>query len=209
VEGNADRDKARDVYDSLAQLGVGEGWIWAPDHNLLQRVKFPPIRTLDTSKTLKAGDARIAAPVLAKVNIAAIKDAFARIQSGHEDQPRVGEQQRGARRRVVAGKTQKKHRPAQARTNTKPAKPPRRQPRNEIAVAILHARTAAELTQMQLAERLKTDQANIARLEHGRSLPSTRTLLRIAQATGHRLTVDFVPMTRARGGRFASRKRSL
>jgi len=35
VDGNADRDKARDVYDSLAQLKVGEGWIWAPDHNLL------------------------------------------------------------------------------------------------------------------------------------------------------------------------------
>ena len=55
VDGNADRDQARKVYDSLAKLRVGEGWVWAPDHDLLDRVKFPPIRTLDTSKTPQAG----------------------------------------------------------------------------------------------------------------------------------------------------------
>src|SRR5271170_1842867 len=82
VDGNADRDKARDVYDSLAHLKVGEGWIWAPDHSLLKRVKFPAITTLDTSKTPKAGDTRITAPVLAATDIAKLKAAFARIQSG-------------------------------------------------------------------------------------------------------------------------------
>src|SRR4029077_15650624 len=82
VDGNAARDKARDVYDSLAHLKVGEGWIWAPDHSLLKRVKFPPIITLDTSKTPKAGDARITAPVLAATDIAKIKAAFVRIQTG-------------------------------------------------------------------------------------------------------------------------------
>jgi hypothetical protein len=59
----ADRDKAPKVYDSLAHLRVGEGWIWAPDHGLLERVKFPPISTLDTSKTPKAGDVPITTPV--------------------------------------------------------------------------------------------------------------------------------------------------
>jgi DNA helicase HerA-like ATPase len=83
VDGNADRDKARDVYDSLAHLKVGEGWIWAPDHALLKRVKFPPIVTLDTSKTPKAGDVRITAPVLAHTDIAKLKATFARIESGH------------------------------------------------------------------------------------------------------------------------------
>ena len=29
VDGDADRDKARAVYDSVAQLRVGEGWVWA------------------------------------------------------------------------------------------------------------------------------------------------------------------------------------
>jgi DNA helicase HerA-like ATPase len=31
VDGNADREQARVVYDSLAKLPVGEGWVWAPD----------------------------------------------------------------------------------------------------------------------------------------------------------------------------------
>ena len=65
VDGNADRDQAKEVYDSLARLPVGEGWIWAPEHGLLERMKFPLIRTLDTSKTPKAGDIRITVPVLA------------------------------------------------------------------------------------------------------------------------------------------------
>jgi hypothetical protein len=55
---------------------VGEGWIWAPDHGLLQRVEFPPISTLDTSKTPKAGDAPISAPVLAGADISNLRAAL-------------------------------------------------------------------------------------------------------------------------------------
>jgi ribosome-binding protein aMBF1 (putative translation factor) len=39
-----------------------------------------------------------------------------------------------------------------------------------MAAAIMRARTTADLTQAQLAERLKTDQGNIARLHYGDSL---------------------------------------
>jgi transcriptional regulator with XRE-family HTH domain len=45
-----------------------------------------------------------------------------------------------------------------------------------------------------LAERLKTDQGNIARLERGRSQATIHTLRRIAEATGHSLVVDFQPI---------------
>jgi transcriptional regulator with XRE-family HTH domain len=55
------------------------------------------------------------------------------------------------------------------------------------------ARSAANLTQTQLAERLKTDQGNIARLERGRSQATVRTLQRIGEATGHSLVIDFRP----------------
>jgi transcriptional regulator with XRE-family HTH domain len=54
------------------------------------------------------------------------------------------------------------------------------------------ARTAD--AQTQLAERLKTDQGNIARLERGGSQATIRTLQRIAEATGHSLIVDFQPL---------------
>src|SRR3954453_17568520 len=84
VDGNADIDQAKIVYDSLAKLPVGEGWIWAPDHDLLERVKFPAIRTLDTSKTPKAGDARITAPVLASADLAKIARQIQSIQAAQD-----------------------------------------------------------------------------------------------------------------------------
>jgi len=61
----------------------------------------------------------------------------------------------------------------------------------QLGAAILAARTAAKLLQIVLASRLKTSQANIVRLEKGRSLPSTRTMQRIAKATGHELVIIF------------------
>jgi len=59
--------------------------------------------------------------------------------------------------------------------------------------AMIEARTRAGLTQKQVAHRMKTTQAVIARLEGGGSKPSTRTLERYAQATGSRLKITFEP----------------
>jgi len=53
------------------------------------------------------------------------------------------------------------------------------------------ARTKAGLTQEQLAQRLSTNQGNIAQLERNRTQATIRTLKRIAAATGHRLVIDF------------------
>lgn len=60
--------------------------------------------------------------------------------------------------------------------------------------ALIEARNNAGLTQAQLATRMKTTQAVIARLESGRVLPSTRTLHRLAVATGTRLKISFQPV---------------
>jgi len=62
-----------------------------------------------------------------------------------------------------------------------------------LAAAMIHARAHANLTQEQLAERMHTTQAVIARLESGRVKPSTRTLERLAAATGMRLRISFEP----------------
>lgn len=62
-----------------------------------------------------------------------------------------------------------------------------------MARAILEARAAAGLTQAELAERMKTTQSVVARLESGRSQPSTRTLQKLAAATGTRLSIRFEP----------------
>jgi ribosome-binding protein aMBF1 (putative translation factor) len=62
-----------------------------------------------------------------------------------------------------------------------------------LVAALIKARTNSGLTQAELAERMDTTQAVIARLEAGGRRPSTRTLERLAKATGHRLEINFVP----------------
>lgn len=62
-----------------------------------------------------------------------------------------------------------------------------------LVMALIEARASAGLTQEQVAQRMGTTQAVIARLEGGRGRPSTRTLERFARATGTRLKISFEP----------------
>jgi ribosome-binding protein aMBF1 (putative translation factor) len=62
-------------------------------------------------------------------------------------------------------------------------------PEYEIAAELIRARVRAGLSQAELAERMGTSQSAIARLESGQTLPSTKTLLRFAQATGSKVEV--------------------
>lgn len=66
-------------------------------------------------------------------------------------------------------------------------------PEFEISRSLIEARTRAKLTQAELAQRMNTTQSVVARLESGRTLPSTRTLEKIAQATRTRLRITFDP----------------
>ncbi len=63
----------------------------------------------------------------------------------------------------------------------------------ELARQMIEARVRAGLTQEELAARMRTSRTVIARLESGRVLPSTRTLERLAAATGSRLKISFEP----------------
>ncbi len=67
-----------------------------------------------------------------------------------------------------------------------------------LIAAVAKARMRSGLSQAQLAKRMKTTQSAIARLESGRGRPSTRTLIRFAKATGHKLKISFEPI-RGRG----------
>lgn len=66
-------------------------------------------------------------------------------------------------------------------------------PEMEIAFTIAEARHRAKLSQEQLAKKIKTSQGAVARWERGKSLPTTKTLRRVAKATGSRLHVELVP----------------
>ena len=69
-----------------------------------------------------------------------------------------------------------------------------------LARAVIEARIAANLTQAQLARKMSTTQSAVARLESGKSLPSTKTLERLAEATGTRLRITFESRTKGRRG---------
>jgi ribosome-binding protein aMBF1 (putative translation factor) len=60
-------------------------------------------------------------------------------------------------------------------------------PAFEISAELLRARLRAGLSQAELAKLMRTSQSAVARLESGQTLPSTKTLLRFAEATGSRI----------------------
>lgn len=70
-------------------------------------------------------------------------------------------------------------------------------PEFDFVRSLIQARTDAGLTQAELADRMRTTQSVVARLESGRVHPSTRTLERIAQSTGTRLRISFEPKAEA------------
>ncbi len=72
-----------------------------------------------------------------------------------------------------------------------------------LVAAMIKARTDAGLTQAEVAQRMNTTQAVVARLEGGGRQPSTRTLRRFAAATGHRLRIGFEPDRRGRSAQGA------
>lgn len=63
-----------------------------------------------------------------------------------------------------------------------------------LTAALIEARSRAGLTQKEVARLMKTTQAVIARLEGGGSMPSTRTLVKYAKATGSKLRIVFDPV---------------
>jgi len=64
-----------------------------------------------------------------------------------------------------------------------------------VSKAILQARLAAELTQVDLAARAGTSQPTLARYETGAALPTLPTLERLLAACGRRLELQTPPAT--------------
>ncbi len=65
-------------------------------------------------------------------------------------------------------------------------------PEYELARRLIEARIKAGLTQADVAKKMKTKQAAVARIESGRQKPSFRTIEKFAAAVGRRATVELV-----------------
>ena len=66
-------------------------------------------------------------------------------------------------------------------------------PEFELTGTLIQARAEAGLTQEQVAQRMETSQAVIARVESGRVKPSTRFLERYAAVVGKRVRISLEP----------------
>ncbi len=75
-----------------------------------------------------------------------------------------------------------------------------------LASALIRARGDADMTQEQVAKAMGTTQAVVARLESGRTTPSTRTLKRFAAATHTRLRISFEPEKTAEADSLAQKR---
>ncbi|MDR3345173.1 MAG: helix-turn-helix transcriptional regulator [Oscillospiraceae bacterium] len=64
-------------------------------------------------------------------------------------------------------------------------------PEFEIARAVIYARETAGLSQRQLSEKTGITQSDINKLENGNANPTLKTLQRLAEGIGAKLTIEF------------------
>jgi uncharacterized protein len=56
IDGQADRQEGKRILGDLPRLRQGAGYLWAPSRGILQQVRFPAIRTFDSSRTPRRGE---------------------------------------------------------------------------------------------------------------------------------------------------------
>lgn len=72
---------------------------------------------------------------------------------------------------------------------------------NEFALAgaLISARVEADMSQQDVAERMKTTQSAVARMESGRHAPSVNSLAKYATAVGRSIKFEIHPSRTAEG----------
>ena len=63
----------------------------------------------------------------------------------------------------------------------------------EIAEALIKARMKANLTQADVAKRMHTSQAQIARMESGEHMPSLHSIYKYAKAVKQEINITILP----------------
>lgn len=71
IADQADPQAGRDIIASLPTLKPGEGWVWSPHDNYLERTNFPLPKTFDSSRAPEVGDAD--APELKPLDMSALE----------------------------------------------------------------------------------------------------------------------------------------
>jgi hypothetical protein len=104
IEGQADRQEGKRILGDLPRLRQGEGYVWAPGHSILDRVRFPAIRTFDSSRTPKRGERLVTPRTLAEVDLSAIIAALAGVEAEDSKKPKKDDRQVQLERELAAAK---------------------------------------------------------------------------------------------------------
>lgn len=89
IEGQADRDEGKKILAELPKMQKGEGYVWSPSHDVLERVKFPPIKTFDSSRAPEDGEVAPQVKV-ADVDLSAITESLRAVEKEAEaNDPRL------------------------------------------------------------------------------------------------------------------------
>ncbi len=63
----------------------------------------------------------------------------------------------------------------------------------EIAEALIQARIKSKLTQADVAQRMHTSQAQVARMESGAHMPSLQSIFKYAKAVKQVININIIP----------------
>jgi len=77
LKGNATPEIRKAVMSSLAELAVGERWIYSPRLRILERGFTPPLATFDSSRTPEPGEVLVQPRNFAQLDVSAIRKALA------------------------------------------------------------------------------------------------------------------------------------
>lgn len=79
IADQADKKTGTAIIQSLPGLQPGEGWVWFPTGQFLERVKFPRPKTFDSSSA--PDDDNMEGPKLAPINLDALKGKLATVEA--------------------------------------------------------------------------------------------------------------------------------
>lgn len=79
IADQADVQRGKEIIASLPGLKTGEGYLWAPELKILERVKFPEIKTFDSSRSPDAGQ-KGHGPVLSPIDLSAVEEKLKSIR---------------------------------------------------------------------------------------------------------------------------------
>lgn len=79
ISDQADPERGKEIIASLPSMKPGEAWIWAPQDNVLDRVKFPLPKSYDSSKAPAIGDGD--APQLSAIDMGKLTDKLKAVET--------------------------------------------------------------------------------------------------------------------------------